>query len=79
MNRSRTRISELDPLRAALGRLPASQRVVVVLRDVEGLANAEIAELLSLPMPTVKARLHRGRMGLRRRLERDPGWRRPDT
>jgi len=41
---------------------------VVVLRDVEGLSNPQIAAALNLTIPAVKTRLHRARLFLRKRL-----------
>jgi len=41
---------------------------VYVLADLEGLPNAEIAELLELPVATVKSRLHRARLSIRKML-----------
>ena len=55
-------------LTAAIENLPASYRIVLALRDVEELSNAEIAEQLSLHLPTVKTRVHRARLLLRNRL-----------
>jgi len=55
-------------LTAAIEDLPALYRIVLILRDVEGLSNAEIAEQLSLRLPTVKTRVHRARLFLRKRL-----------
>jgi RNA polymerase sigma-70 factor, ECF subfamily len=52
----------------ALGALPADFREVVVLSDVEGLSYGEIAEVLRLPLGTVKSRLYRGRRLLQRSL-----------
>lgn len=52
----------------AIGDLPEEFRSVVVLSDVEGLAYAEIAELLEIPVGTVKSRLFRGRRQLQRVL-----------
>jgi RNA polymerase sigma-70 factor (ECF subfamily) len=48
----------------AIARLPEEQRVLVVLRDVEGLAYEEIAENLSLNPGTLKSRLNRARAQL---------------
>jgi RNA polymerase sigma-70 factor (ECF subfamily) len=58
-----------EQLDALLAELPATHRVAVVLRDVEGLTNEEAAALLELDVRNFKSRLHRGRMALRRRLE----------
>jgi RNA polymerase sigma-70 factor (ECF subfamily) len=52
----------------ALRELPDSYRSVVLLRDVEGLSTAEAAGVLELSADTVKQRLHRGRLALRKRL-----------
>ena len=51
-------------LARALGRLPARDREVVMLRDVEGLAGPEAAEVLGLAVPAMKSRLHRARLRL---------------
>ena len=65
------RLAVIDRVRAALGDLPEHHRVIVLLRDVEGLSNTEAAELLGLPVTTVKAHLHRGRSALRKALHSD--------
>jgi RNA polymerase sigma-70 factor (ECF subfamily) len=49
--------------------LPESYRTVVVLSDVEGFKNREIAEILGTSLETVKIRLHRARAELRNKLE----------
>jgi len=41
----------------------------VVLRDIKGLAYEELAEVLRIPVGTVKSRLHRARTALRKALE----------
>jgi len=65
------RTSELrDILIKALRELRPILRVVFVLRDIEGLSIAETAEVLSLSHTAVKARLWRGRLQLRERLNR---------
>jgi len=48
--------------------LPDQLRVAVVLRDVEGLSNQEVADALELSLAAAKARIHRGRMQLRAKL-----------
>jgi RNA polymerase sigma-70 factor (ECF subfamily) len=57
-------------LHEAIGSLPEERRIVVVLRDLEGLAYDEIAEVLGLPVNTVRSRLHRARLDLKAKLER---------
>jgi len=54
----------------AINRLPEQYRNVFVLRDIDGLSNEEVSELLSLSIPAVKSRLHRSRLMLRRKLTR---------
>lgn len=56
-------------LRVALDGLPASQRKVVVLKDVYGWSHAEIAETLGISVTAAKVRLHRARAKLARELE----------
>src|SRR5215467_11238998 len=51
-------------VRSALGRLPADQRVAIILVDMQGLAVAEAAEVLGVPIGTVKSRCARGRARL---------------
>jgi RNA polymerase sigma-70 factor (ECF subfamily) len=54
----------------AIANLEDDQRIVVVLRDVEDLSIEEICEITGLPDGTVKSRLHRARLVLRKRLQR---------
>lgn len=56
----------------ALAMLPEDARAVVVLRDIEGLSTAEVAELLDVSETVVKVRLHRAHARLRRLLEPTP-------
>ena len=56
-------------LLCALGKLARPYREAVVLRDVEGLSYEEVAAALQISVGTVKSRLSRGRLDLRRRLE----------
>jgi RNA polymerase sigma-70 factor (ECF subfamily) len=55
---------------AAVAALPDEAREAIVLRDVEGLAYEEIADVLDLPVGTVRSRLHRARLDLKGKLER---------
>src|SRR5262249_45680677 len=57
-------------LHDAIAALPEDRRIVVVLRDLEGLAYEDIAEALGLPLNTVRTRLHRARLDLKAKLER---------
>jgi RNA polymerase sigma-70 factor, ECF subfamily len=56
-------------LAAALARLSADQRLVVVLRDVCGLTYEEISRVARMPVGTAKCYVHRARARLRVRLE----------
>ena len=63
--------SERDAaLHRASAELSDERRMVVVLRDLEGLSYEEIASALDLELGTVRARLHRARMDLKEKLER---------
>jgi RNA polymerase sigma-70 factor (ECF subfamily) len=55
-------------VQGAVEKLPADQRIVVVLRYTEGLAYEEIAEVLGCSMGTVASRLNRAHKALERRL-----------
>jgi len=57
-------------LHRAIAELGEERRLVVLLRDVEGLSYEEIAEALGLELGTVRSRLHRARMDLKEKLER---------
>jgi RNA polymerase sigma-70 factor, ECF subfamily len=58
-----------DDVQAALRRLPEDFRTAVVLCDVVGLSYEEIAEAISVPVGTVRSRIHRGRRLLRVALQ----------
>lgn len=49
--------------------LPPDFRLPLVLRDVEGWSNREVAEALGISVPAAKSRIHRARMQLRHELE----------
>jgi len=53
---------------AALGRLDPEYRAVLVMRDIEGFDYQQMADLLSLPLGTLKSRLFRARVALRDEL-----------
>jgi RNA polymerase sigma-70 factor (ECF subfamily) len=57
-------------LAEAINSLDEEQRVVVILRDVEDLSIEEICAITDLPDGTVKSRLHRARLALRKKLQR---------
>lgn len=59
-----------ERLGVALGRLPAGQRQVVVLKDVYGWSHAEIGASIGISETAAKVRLHRARARLARLLER---------
>lgn len=59
-----------DEMEGAIKRLPEDYRAVFLLRDVEGLSNAQIAKVLEISVPAVKSRLHRARIFLRNELSR---------
>lgn len=52
----------------AIGALPPDYRTALVLHDVEGLSNPDIAEALGISLPAVKSRVHRSRLFVRKRL-----------
>lgn len=51
-----------------LSRLPEEYRIVILLHDVEGLPNDEVATALGLTVAAVKSRIHRARLFLRQEL-----------
>ena len=55
-------------LTEAIGELPPDYRTALLLHDVEGLGNAEVAGALRLTVANVKSRVHRARLFVRQRL-----------
>jgi RNA polymerase sigma-70 factor, ECF subfamily len=55
-------------LREAIQKLPAQYRIVLVLRDMEGLTDEDVAEITGLRPGTVRVRLHRARLFVRKEL-----------
>lgn len=58
-------------IKEALDQLPSGYRAPLVLRYYNELSYREIAELLSLPEGTIKTRIHRGKVILKEKIERD--------
>jgi len=56
-------------VRAALDKLPESQRRLLELRDLEDLSNSQVADMLGIEVGALKARLHRARQALKRVLD----------
>ena len=57
-----------DVINKAVDLLPEKEKVVFLLRDVEGLSSEKAGEILDLTVPAVKSRLHRARLFLRKKL-----------
>jgi len=62
------RSQEAGRLRDAIQRLAPQYRIVLVLRDMEGLTDEEVAEITGLRSGTVRVRLHRARLFVRKEL-----------
>jgi RNA polymerase sigma-70 factor (ECF subfamily) len=56
-------------LHRALQTLPPESRLIVFLREVEGLSTREVAAVVGISEANVKTRLHRARLSLRQHLE----------
>jgi RNA polymerase sigma factor (sigma-70 family) len=61
---------EAERLAAAIAALPADQRCVLVMRDVQGLPGGVVARRMGLTTAAMKSRLHRARGALRAELDR---------
>jgi RNA polymerase sigma-70 factor (ECF subfamily) len=59
-----------DILARALQQLPEEQRVVVIMKEYQGLKFTEIAEMLGVPLNTAKSRMYYGLTALRKILKR---------
>lgn len=59
----------IEQVQQALAAVGEEHRAVLVLREIEGRAYEEIAEILDLPIGTVRSRLHRARAELRQQLK----------
>ena len=58
-----------EAIQKEIAGLDEEQRLLIVLRDVQGLSYLDIANITQLPEGTVKSRLHRARMMLKDRLQ----------
>ena len=58
-------------VREAIHQLPPQYRIILVLRDMEGLTDDEVGDITGLRPGTVRVRLHRARLFVRRTLARD--------
>jgi RNA polymerase sigma-70 factor, ECF subfamily len=67
---SAIRGEEARRLRDALRDLPPHYRIVLVLRDIEGFTDEEVGEITGLRPGTIRVRLHRARLFVRRELAR---------
>ena len=57
-------------IQAALNRMSPEHRAVLILKDMEGQKYEVIAEILQVPIGTIRSRLHRARIELREILQR---------
>lgn len=64
------RSEQASRLRDAVQKLPPQYRIVLVLRDMEGLSDDEVAEITGVRPGTVRVRLHRARLFVRKELMR---------
>ena len=62
------RSEEAGRLRETIQKLPSQYRIVLVLRDMEGLTDEEVAEITGLRSGTIRVRLHRARLFVRKEL-----------
>jgi RNA polymerase sigma-70 factor (ECF subfamily) len=73
------RQERMQALEKALSEVQESFRAAVVMRDIEGLSYEEIAEILRVPVGTVKSRILRGREALKQKLAPVAGERSMDA
>ena len=67
-----TALRQLRELEDAIAQLPHDQREVILLVGLEGVRDDEAADILSVPVGTVRSRLSRGRETLRRLMDNGP-------
>jgi len=63
------KIEQADLLKAAIGRLPEDQRVVLMLRYTEDMSYDQMARYLDVPPSTVRGRLHHAKLALKQALK----------
>jgi RNA polymerase sigma-70 factor (ECF subfamily) len=56
-------------LREAIAEMPAAEKEILLLRDIQELSYEEISDLLKIPLGTVKSKLNRSRLALKQRLK----------
>jgi RNA polymerase sigma-70 factor (ECF subfamily) len=61
----------IENLKKALDSMPSRYRLPIILKDIEGFSQEEIAQILKRPVGTIKARISRGRDQLKHILEKD--------
>ena len=64
-----TKNETIERVRQALEKLEPAERALLVMRDVDGMDYAEMAQVLEVPLGTLKSRLFRARMALRSIIE----------
>lgn len=69
---------EESRLKSALNRLSVEHRAVLILKDIDGQKYEDIAEIMGVPVGTVRSRLHRARTELRDLLLQDEEHQRPE-
>jgi RNA polymerase sigma-70 factor (ECF subfamily) len=58
-----------EAIQGAVEKLPDEYRAIFVLRDIDGLSNEAVSQVLQLSVPAVKSRLHRSRLLMREQLK----------
>lgn len=70
-SRALEQVEQEQRLQRALNRLSSEHRTVLVMKDIEGQKYETMAEILGVPIGTIRSRLHRARLELRELLEQD--------
>lgn len=61
-----------DAIKSAIAILPEDMRSALILRDVQGMAYEEVADVLQAPLGTIKSRINRARARVREKLTSTP-------